>query len=96
MFIGNKENFKECMDKIKILNPKENKTYRVSFMYMLRSLLLIIVLFKALIENLFGNICGQVYLSVNIQISRVSKGNTIIKIKIARITFLIILFFISS
>ena len=51
MFIGNKENFKECMDKIKILNPKENKTYRVSFMYMLRSLLLIIVLLIIIIYS---------------------------------------------
>ena len=52
MFIGNKESFKEYMDSIKILNPEEKTIYRVSLMYMLRSLLLILVLLIIIIYSL--------------------------------------------
>lgn len=52
MFIGNKESFNEYMDSIKILNPEEKTIYRVSLMYMLRSLLLILVLLIIIIYSL--------------------------------------------
>ena len=52
MFITNKESFKEYMDSIKILNPEEKTIYRVSLMYMLRSLLLILVLLIIIIYSL--------------------------------------------
>lgn len=52
MFITNKESFKEYMNNIKILNPEEKTIYRVSLMYMLRSLLLILVLLIIIIYSL--------------------------------------------
>ena len=52
MFIGNKKSFKEYMDSIKILNPEEKTIYRVSLMYMLRSLLLILVLLIIIMYSL--------------------------------------------
>jgi hypothetical protein len=58
-----------------------------------KSLLLNTILLNALNENLFGIKFGHVYLSVSIQMNKVSKGNTTIAANKTKITLPKILFF---